>query len=273
MKLKVPLIAIIIALAFTSCSTTQKVVYLQDIAQKPTQKITENDIVAQDKDNISIIVSSKDPQLAAMFNLPRISSYAGSSTGSTSGSTISTNLFQMNGDIASYTVDDDGSIDFPVLGKMHVEGLTKYQISSMIKDKLVKSNLILDPVVTVDFLNLHISILGEVAHPGQISIDRDKINLLEALSKAGDLTIYGRRDSILVIREENGQRTTYSVDLRTKKLFDSPVYNLKQNDIVYVKPNSTRAGQSTVNDNNVKSVSLWLSIASFLTTLGVLIFK
>ncbi len=138
---------------------------------------------------------------------------------------------------------------------------------------MIKKNLILDPVVTVNFLNLHISVLGEVAHPGQISIDRDQINLLEAISKSGDLTIYGRRDSVLVIREENGQRTTYDVDLRTNKLFDSPVYNLKQNDIIYVRPNSTRAGQSTVNDNNVKSVSLWLSIASFLTTIGVLIFK
>jgi polysaccharide biosynthesis/export protein len=269
MRIKVPLIAIIIALALASCKTTQKIVYLQDIAQKPIQKISENenDIVAQAKDNISIIVSSKDQQLAAIFNLSRVSNYVSSASGSTS------NIFSMNGDIASYTVNDDGNIDFPVLGEIHVEGLTKYQISSMIKDKLVKSNLILDPVVTVNFLNLHISVLGEVAHPGQISIDRDQINLFEALSKAGDLTIYGRRDSLLVIREENGQRTTYSVDLRTKKLFDSPVYNLKQNDIIYVKPNSTRAGQSTVNDNNVKSVSLWLSITSVLTTLGILIFK
>jgi polysaccharide biosynthesis/export protein len=272
MKLKVSLIAIIIALAFTSCNTTRKIVYLQDIAQKPIQKVTENDIVSQDKDNISIIVSSKDPQLAAMFNLPRVSNYAGTATGS-SGSTSATNIFQTNGDIASYTVDNEGNIDFPVLGKIHVEGMTKYQISSLIKDSLIKRNLILDPVVTVNFLNLHISVLGEVSHPGQISIDRDQINLLEAISKSGDLTIYGRRDSVLVIREENGQRTTYDVDLRTNKLFDSPVYNLKQNDIIYVRPNSTRAGQSTVNDNNVKSVSLWLSIASFLTTLGVLIFR
>ena len=140
-------------------------------------------------------------------------------------------------------------------------------------DSLIKKNLILDPVVTVNFLNLHISVLGEVAHPGQISIDHDKINLFEALSKVGDLTIYGRRDSVLVIREEDGKRTTYSVDLRSTKIFDSPVYNLKQNDIVYVKPNLTRAGQSTVNDNNVKSISLWLSITSVLTTLGILIFK
>jgi polysaccharide biosynthesis/export protein len=272
MKLKVPLIAIAIALAFTSCNTTRKIVYLQDIAQKPIQKVTENDIVAQDKDNISIIVSSKDPQLAAMFNLPRISNYAGNAIGAAS-STSGTNIFGMNGDIVLYTIDDNGNIDFPVLGSIHIEGLNKYQISSLIKEKLIKSNLILDPVVTVNFSNLYISVLGEVAHPGQIPIDHDKINLFEALSKVGDLTIYGRRDSVLVIREENGKRTVYSVDLRAEKIFDSPVYNLKQNDIVYVKPNLTRAGQSTVNDNNVKSVSLWLSITSVLTTLGILIFK
>ena len=130
-----------------------------------------------------------------------------------------------------------------------------------------------DPVVTVDFMNLYFSVLGEVKNPGKYSITKDRISLLEALSMAGDLTIYGKRDAIYVIREEDGKRVTYAVDIRSTDFFRSPVYYLMQNDVVYVQPNKVRAGQSTINENNVKSVSLWLSIGSFLTTLGVLLFK
>lgn len=117
------------------------------------------------------------------------------------------------------------------------------------------------------------SVLGEVKTPGKYSITKDQISLLEAISMAGDLTIYGKRDAIFVIREENGERVTHWVDIRSKDIFTSPVYYLKQNDVVYVQPNKVRAGQSTINENNVKSVSLWISIGSFLTSLGVLLFK
>ena len=115
--------------------------------------------------------------------------------------------------------------------------------------------------------------MGEVNSPGTYTINGDKVTLLEALSMARDLTIYGKRDGVYVVREENGVRTTYNVDLRSVSLFDSPVYYLRQNDVVYVEPNKVRAGQSTINENSLKSVSLWISIGSFLTSLAVLIFK
>ena len=159
------------------------------------------------------------------------------------------------------------------MGSIHVAGLSREQLASMIKERLVKGNLVNDAVVTVDFLNLKISVLGEVKNPGKYSIDRDQITLLEAISMAGDLTIYGKRNGIMVIREADGNRITYKMDLRSSETFSSPAYYLRQNDIIYVEPNSTRAGQSTINENNVKSVSLWMSIASFATTLAVLIFK
>ena len=126
-------------------------------------------------------------------------------------------------------------------------------------------------VVTVEFLNFKISILGEVSNPGTYNIKGDKVTLLEAISMAHDLTIYGRRDQVYVIREQNNTRTTYRVDLRSSDLFNSPAYYLKQNDIIYVQPNKVRSGQSTINDNSMKSASFWISIASLLSSLGVLI--
>lgn len=257
------LLMAMLALALASCNTSKKIVYFQDIQVNRPEAITEaRDITVQPKDQISILVSSKDPQLAALFNLPRVQYRVGDN-----------NTQNTNGDVSGYTLDTEGYIDFPVLGRLYVAGMTKSEIASFIKKRLMDENLINDPVVTVEFMNLYYSILGEVNNPGKYMITKDQITLLEALSMAGDLTIYGKRDAIFVVREEDGQRVTHWVDLRTQDLFRSPVYYLKQNDVIYVQPNKVRAGQSTINENNVKSVSLWISIASFLSSLGVLLFK
>lgn len=257
------LLMAMLALALASCNTSKKIVYFQDIQVNRPEAITEaRDITVQPKDQISILVSSKDPQLAALFNLPRAQYQIGSGSSESS-----------SGQISGYTLDTEGYIDFPVLGRLYVAGMTKSEIASFIKKRLMDENLINDPVVTVEFMNLYYSILGEVNNPGKYMITKDQITLLEALSMAGDLTIYGKRDAIFVVREEDGQRVTHWVDLRTQDLFRSPVYYLKQNDVIYVQPNKVRAGQSTINENNVKSVSLWISIASFLSSLGVLLFK
>lgn len=252
-----------LALALASCNTSKKIVYFQDIQVNRPEAITEaRDITVQPKDQISILVSSKDPQLAALFNLPRVQYRVGDN-----------NMQNTNGDVSGYTLDTKGYIDFPVLGRLYVAGMTKSEIASYIKKRLMDENLINDPVVTVEFMNLYYSILGEVNNPGKYMITKDQITLLEAISMAGDLTIYGKRDAVFVVREEDGQRVTHWVDLRTQDLFHSPVYYLKQNDVIYVQPNKVRAGQSTINENSVKSVSLWISIASFLSSLGVLLFK
>lgn len=253
-----------LALLLSSCNTSKNILYFQDIAvNRPEAIVGEKDITVQSKDQISIVVSSKDPQLAALFNLTKVQYRVGND-----------NLQgNSSGEVSGYTLDDNGNIDFPVLGILHVADMTKSQIATLVKKKLIEENLVKDPVVTVEFMNLYFSVLGEVKSPGKYSISKDQISLLEAISMAGDLTIYGKRDAIFVIREENGERVTHWVDIRSKDIFKSPVYYLKQNDVVYVQPNKVRAGQSTINENNVKSVSLWISIASFLTTLGVLIFK
>lgn len=253
-----------VALLLSACNTSKEILYFQDIAvNQPETIVGEKDITVQPKDQISIVVSSKDPQLAALFNLTRVQYRAGNDA----------SLGSSNGEISGYTLDADGDIDFPVLGTLHVAGMTKSQIAALVKTKLMKENLVNDPVVTVEFMNLYFSVLGEVKSPGKYSISKDRISLLEAISMAGDLTIYGKRDAIFVIREENGERVTHWVDIRSKDIFKSPVYYLKQNDVIYVQPNNVRAGQSTLNENSVKSVSMWISIASFLTSLGVLLFK
>lgn len=255
-------VALALVMAAASCSTYKKINYLQDIVPDKSERIAINKgIVIQPKDMISIVVSSRNPELSMMFNLPVISYQAGSEVVSGQGSQR----------LLGYVVDNDGNIDFPVLGLVHAAGLTRWELANQIKSMIMEMDYIKDPVVTVEFMNFKISVMGEVTSPGTYTIEGDKITLLQAISLAKDLTIFGRRDNVSVIREQGGERTIYQVDLRSASLFDSPAYYLQQNDIVYVEPNKVRAGQSTINENNIKSVSLWVSIGSFLTSLAVLI--
>ena len=171
--------------------------------------------------------------------------------------------------VQGYAVSEDGTIDFPVLGRVTVGGLTRDEIARMIKDELVGQSLVKDPVVTVEYLNLKVSVLGEVNHPGRIAIDRDEFTIIDAISAAGDLTINGIRENVRVIRNDNGVRHTYSVNLLSSgDLASSPVYYLQQNDIVVVDPNDMRIRQSTVNGNTIRTTSFWISIASLAATLA-----
>ena len=253
------------ALILASCSsrTYRNINYLQDVTSDSTWKMTANaGVVIQPKDQLSIVVSSKDPELAASFNLPVASYQAGSEITATS---------YGNQRLLGYVVDNDGDIDFPILGTIHVAGLNRWQLSRLIKEELEGRELLKGAVVTVEFMNFRISVLGEVNSPGSYTVSGDKITILQALSLAKDLTIYGKRDNITVIREQNGKRESYKIDLRSKNLFDSPAYYLQQNDVVYVEPNKVRARQSTLNENNVRSVGFWTSIGSFLTSVANLI--
>ena len=147
-------------------------------------------------------------------------------------------------------------------------------MAQVIKDQLVDKNLIKDPVVTVEYANLCFNVLGEVNKPGRYTFDRDHLTILDALSKAGDLTIQGRRENVFVMREEGNQRKTYRVNLLNgRELLSSPAYYLQQNDVVYVEPNDYRARQTQVNGNNVLAAPFWISVASLLTSVAVLIVK
>lgn len=261
-----------IAWAAVSCSTPSHVTYFQDLRPGESEQkiIAATEIKVRPGDKLSIIVNSRDPQLSQLFNLPYVSQQIGSGSASSSSGSASTSSQGISG----YTVDEKGQIDFPVLGKLEIAGKNREEIAAFIKGELLAKDLVKDPVVTVEYMNLCISVLGEVANPGRYSIDRDKVTLLDAISMAGDLTIYGKREKVLVLREENGVQRVYGVNLCSAEyLYTSPVYYLRQNDVVYVEPNNVRARQATVNGNNVRSTSFWISLASLLTTVAVLVFK
>lgn len=257
------LLVAVLAIASVSCSQTyKKINYLQDVQAGEVLDMEENHgIHIQPMDMVSIVVSCHNPELARTVNLPIVSYQAGAE-------------FDASGSqqrLMGYVVDNNGCINFPVLGQIKVSGMTRWDLQDYIASRLIEEKYIMDPIVTVQFMNFMITVTGEVASPGTITINGDKITVLEAISRARDLTIYGKRDNVKVIREQDGKRVVYEIDLRDKELFKSPAYYLKQNDIVYVSPNSVRAGQSTINENNFKSVSFWITIGSFLTTLATLI--
>lgn len=171
-----------------------------------------------------------------------------------------------------YTVDANGDIDFPVIGKVHVQGLSRFQVATKIQNTL-RAGQLNDAVVTVECYDRYVTILGEVKQPGRISIKGDHLTILEALGEAGDLTIQGRRDRILILRQEGSVSKTYYADIRSKDLLNSPVYNLQQNDVVVVEPNKVRSDQSTYNASYLRSVGTWMSISSFLMSIAILVFK
>lgn len=251
-----------------ACSTSREVVYFQDLRPgESEQKIDASyELRLRPKDKISIIVNSRDPQLTNLFNLPYVSRQLGQ--------TSAVGIVSNTQGISAYTLDNEGCIDFPVLGRLKLAGKTREEVAAYIKEELVSQNLVKDPVVTVEFVNLSISVLGEVNKPGRYLIERDKPTLLDALSMAGDLTIYGKRDKVLVLRSEEGVQRVYGVDLRSASyLYSSPVYYLQQNDVIYVEPNEVKSRQSTVNGNNVRSTSFWISLASLLTSIAILVFN
>lgn len=247
---------------FVSCASQHKIAYLQDVREDYTSTIgKEQNALIRPSDWISILVSSKDIELTQMFNLPIVSSSMvgnGISSGNTSR-------------ISGYLVDDGGCINFPQLGVIEVKNLTLVELSNLIKKRLIDEGYIQDPVITTQFLNFSVSVIGEVAKPGTFSTSTGRITILEALSMAGDLTIYGKRENVKVIREENEERKVVAIDLRSKRLLSSPYYYLQQNDVVYVEPNTAKAGQREINQN--RSIGTFASIISVLISLSVLIFK
>ena len=247
--------------ALISCHVHKDIVYLQDANNLNANEIgTFPGIEIQPKDILSIIISSREPLLSMDLNLPYHSYQAGSN--------ISSGSYSQR--LLGYQVDVEGYIDFPLFGRMKVEGMTRDQLSHVIKQKIIDEGQIKNPIVITEFMNFKISVLGEVKNPGMFYIQDDKITIFEAIGRAGDLTIYGRRDNVLVQREQNGKVISYRVDLRSTDIIRSPVFYLQQNDVVYITPNNTVAARSRINEN--RTLGVGISMASLLANIVMLIY-
>ena len=241
-----------LAALLASCSTEKNISYLQDIRPGVPRGLQEpRQLTLQPGDRLRITVFSRDRELTELFNLLNHSSSGGAGA-----------------ERHPYTVRTDGTVEMPTLGPIHVQGLTRQEVADQIKYQLLTTKLLLDPTVIVEYYDLSFYALGEVGHPGRIQIPTDQITILEALSLAGDLTINGKRENILVLRTESGIQTPYVVNLTNiESVFSSPVYYLQQNDLIYVEPNKKKADQSDVNAGTFRSLGFWMSLPSYITSL------
>lgn len=260
-KYILPLFAALLFMA--SCATNKQISYFQDAVNADSAAIALSDpqIRFRPDDKISIVVNSRDPELANMYNLPYTTRYVGSSSLS---STVSGNQGLM-----CYTIDPEGNIEFPELGTIHIAGMTRSEVAAFVKGQLVGQGLIQDPIVTVEFANMQFSVIGEVKSPGRYNINQDKVTILDAISMAGDMTINGKRKNVQVLRTDSlGNIMTYRVDFTSiDSVRNSPVYYLAQNDLVYVEPTKKRARESEASGNTLASPSFWISIVSALSTI------
>ena len=243
----------------SACHSHDDVIYMQNAVNVGAQ-VAGSDYSSRIKkdDQLNIVVNCENPELAAPFNMQlNQRAFAGGATISSYGT----------GTPQPFWVDANGEIAYPILGKLKVEGMTRSEVAETIKEFLVSNGHIKDPIVIVTFNNFKISVLGEVNRPGQFNINNDRVSVLDAIALAGDLTIFGERDKVRLIREENGQQTVYSVDLRDPKLFNSPYFYMHQNDVLYVEPNKTKASNrevSSLYSFGVSLASLALTIATFI---------
>lgn len=253
----------------TGCKVPQDVAYFQDLdAAAILENVKSVPFKVKAGDKLAILVKSKDPQISNLFNLPVYSNRIGQG-GSLNGNGAELRPYTGGGgeSVADYTVTPEGTIDFPVLGVLKIAGMTRSEVAGFIKGEIMGRQLAKDVVVTVEFLNAGISVIGDVSRPGRFDMNRDDLTVLEAISLAGDLMITGQRNNVKVLRKENGKIRTYVLDLTdANSLTSSPAYYLQQDDVIYVEPNKMRKRSTTVNGNNALSVSFWISVASLLTS-------
>ncbi len=238
---------LLITFSFNSCTTKKEVIYFQNAKDFETIIDTDSFITKfKVNDIVSIYVSTFDLEAVKPFNLFRGSENAA------------------NSEPINYLIDNDGNIDYPILGKVKLLGLTVEEARILFKEKLAE--YLKDPIINIRILNYRVSVLGEVNRPGRYDISGERITLLEAIALAGDLTIKGERENVLIIRDFNGTKTYTRVNLTSKELFNSPVYYLTQNDVVYVEPNNS-AVSSASGDTRIGTI---ISISSFLITTALI---
>ena len=258
-KIIFPIFLLMVVLLLNGCSSAKKVAYFQNI---DTLSLAASaglyDAHIMPKDELTITVVTSDPEASRPFNL---------SVQNTLGN--GGNLSSGSGALLTYLVDNSGNIDFPVVGKLHVAGMTKTECETLIGEKVAPylSNEE-HPVVTVNMSSYRITVAGEVTSPKVVPVTTQKMSVLEALAQAGDLTIYGRRDNVLLIRETaTGQKEVHRLNLNDANIINSPYYYVQQNDYIYVEPNGVKSKNSAIGS----STTLWFSFVSILTSVASLL--
>lgn len=253
---RIYIVLLFVACLCCGCVTQKKMTYLTSVESSTADSLNplfERQVEPRIKagDALSITVSALDAEAVVPYNLPTtVYSSPGSSTVNTTPS------------LQNYMVDAEGNIEFPLLGSLHVEGLLRSEVADLVRDRLQAQ--VVNPTVNVQLLSPTVVVMGEVSRPGRQTMPNGRLTLLEALGAAGDLTIYGRRDNVLVTREINGKLEFARIDLTSADLFTSPYYYLQQNDVIYVSPNKVRAINST-------NLGLWLSMVSTVASAATVI--
>jgi polysaccharide biosynthesis/export protein len=263
-KINILYLAFLIVIGLSSCVSHKEMLYLSDIPADADitdtiSNMSQTDLRIQPDDMLAITVSSYNPEASKPFNLEPTAI----ATMTSLGSSTTGGAEPMNG----YFVDQEGFIDFPILGRVEVKQKTLNETKAILYGKLQK--YLKDPVVNIRFLNLKISVLGEVLRPGTIRLTNKRITIFEAIGLAGDMTPYSNRSSVLLIREKNGNRSVKRINLQSSKVFTSPYYYLQQNDVVIVDPNKRKA--NTVADQSSRWVSFVTAGASIITVLALLL--
>lgn len=246
----------VVATVGTSCVTQKNMTYLRDVTAESAESINQHfvpsaEVTIKPADALTIFISALDKEAIAPYNLPTVSFHDPTST------TVKTTPM-----LQTYRVDENGDVELPILGKLHVAGLVRAEVEQLVKAALEKQ--VVNPMVQVNLVNAKVSVLGEVNRPGTVNISDGRLTVLEALAGAGDMTPYGRRDNVLISREVHGKMEFARLDMTSPDILTSPYYYLQQNDVVYVSPNSVRA----INSANL---SLWLSSISTLASAATVI--
>jgi polysaccharide export outer membrane protein len=249
----------VLCMTLGSCGSSKQIAYFQN-ADSLNYAASKGlfDAKIMPKDLLTITVSTTDPKAATPFNLSVTNTL--NATGY-----LSTGA----GSLQTYLVDNDGFINFPVVGQLKVGGMTKRQCENYIRDKILPyMSKTENPIVTVKMASFKVTVAGEVKAPGVFNVDQEKISVIEALARAGDLTIYGKRGNVLLIREDaTGEKSVHRLNLNDANLINSPYYYLQQNDYLYVEPNSVQAKNSAIGS----STTIWISVVSILTSVASLV--
>ena len=251
------IVMLLAIISLTSCVSSKEIIYFQDEKIEKNDQVSLNsDLIYKPNDLLTINVSGLDPDAVKPFNLPVVAY---------SNSVISA---EGNLKMQTYLIDINGNIEFPVLGTIRLEGLTRTKATAFLKEKLTE--YIKDPIVNIRLANFTITVIGEVNNPGTFTIQDERISLIEALGLAGDLTIHGKRENVFLIREDNGVKRFTKFDLTSIKVVNSRNYYLTQNDVLYVEPNKAKIRSSSYNENNVILIS---AISTLTTILAVFLIK